>query len=225
MTDNGMTYPVLTFDQIIDTEFGLLDVIYEKYNDRNTFYWALLEAPPKVKLGLLYNRLRPNPITVVAKDKDNKELMDDYYKQFMEEEYVAILKKSIVTGLYKLLQEFMAQDFISPTIICNSQIEATYLGKINPEIPSKCSIIVDDKGFKNIIKDEKYTSIYVKNIRDTIPIINNLETRNIFVSGYRYNFEDDDRNHLINEYQVLLSSIAKVHVYSMYSKDDIIEGV
>ena len=130
MTDNGMTYPVLTFDQIIDIEFGLLDVIYEKYNDRETFYWALLEAPPKVKLGLLYNRLRPNPITVVAKDKDNKELMDDYYRQFMEEEYVAILKKSIVTGLYKLLQEFMVHDFISPTIICKSQIESTYLEKI-----------------------------------------------------------------------------------------------
>lgn len=225
MNENGKTYPILTFDQIVDTEFGLLEVIYKKYNDKNTFYWSLLEAPPKVKLGLLYNRLRPNPITVVAKDKDNKELMDDYYKQFMEEEYVAILKNSIVTGLYKFLIKIVSSGFIPPTIICKSNIESTYLEKIDSDIFKKCNIVVDTDGYTNIIKDKKYTSIYIKNIKDTIPILNDLETKNIFIAGYRYNFEDDERNHLINEYQVILSSIAKVNVYSMYNKEDIIEGV
>lgn len=226
MTEDGKSYPIMTFDQIIDTEIGLIEVINEKYHDTKVFYWSLLEAPIRYKVGLLYNRKHPNPLTVIAKERDNIELMDDYYNQFMEEEYVAILKHSIATNLYKVVKAFDTSSSVFPLIICKNNMELNYLSKIDNSIVSKCTVVVaDEKGYKEYLEDPKYSAVYLKDIRDTVPILGQLEAKNIFVAGYRFNFRDDEKKLILNEFQILLQGMTKIKVYDRYNKEDIIEGV
>ena len=224
MTNDGKLYPVISFDQIIDTDFGLIEIINNKYHDTDTFYWSLLEAPAKFKVGLLYNRIHPNPLTVIAKDRENIELLDDYYNQFMEEEYVAILKQSIITELYKVLKKLVNTEGVYPLIVCKSPLEKTYFEKIDKETFNKCTVTLSDS-LSALLKDKKYSPIYIKNIRDTASIINELDAQTLYIAGYRFNFEDNERQHLLNEYSVLLSGINRIKVYETYTKDDIIQGV
>ena len=162
MTDNGKSFPVFKFDQIIDTDIGLLKLIEDKYNDKSTFYWSLVEAPIKFKIGLLYDRKHPNPLTVIAKERDNIELLDDYYQQFMTEEYVYILKKSIVTNIYRAITKFVTVEGITPIIVCNSAMEENYLMKIDKDVFSKCTIIVTKDYGAGI--DDKSDIIYFKDV-------------------------------------------------------------
>ena len=222
MTNDGKSYPVIKFDQIIDTEIGLIKLIQDKYNDRSTFYWSLLEAPIKYKIGLLYDRKHPNPLTVIAKERENIELMDDYYQQFMTEEYVYILKHSIVTNLYTLVQEFVSVKGITPIIVCSNDMEKNYLLKINKDVFSKCNIIVTDN-FGNAIS-ENSDVVYIKDIRDTLKVLNKIEYKNIYVSTYRYNFEDDERTTILKDYGILLKGIVSVKGYEPYNPKDIIRG-
>lgn len=228
MRSDGKAYPIVTFDQIIDTDFGLLQMINNKYNDRNTFHWSLLEAYGKVKLGLLYNRKHPNPLTVIAKEYDNIELLDDYYNQFIEQEYPAILKESISTRLYIAFKGFIESSIksIIPTIVCKNKMEENYLNKIDKDLSSKCNIVVEEKGYRQLLKDDRYTTIYIKNIMSIDPFIEYLKGRTVFIADYRFNFQDDERIKLADPYHDIITSIAAVRVYNMYDKEkDILEGV
>lgn len=222
MTDNGKSFPVFKFDQIIDTDIGLLKLIEDKYNDKSTFYWSLVEAPIKFKIGLLYDRKHPNPLTVIAKERDNIELLDDYYQQFMTEEYVYILKKSIVTNIYRAITKFVTVEGITPIIVCNSAMEENYLMKIDKDVFSKCTIIVTKDYGAGI--DDKSDIIYFKDVRETIKVIQKIEGKNIYIGSFRFNFEDDERTNLLKDYNLLFKGIIKTRSYDPYDETDIIRG-
>lgn len=226
MKNDGRSYPIVTFDQLIDIDFGLLQMINNKYNNKDTFYWSLLEAPAKLKLGLLYNRKHSNPLTVIAKDFENIELLNDYYNQFIEEEYAAILKESITTRFYNAIKGFTSDNSIIVTVVCKNAMEENYFKKIDKEFSDKCVIIVDKNEYKNIVKDEKYSPVYLKNIADILSIIDCLAHRTVFIADYRFNFENDERTKFIDNLQDIIGTFASVRVYNVYDKEkDILEGV
>ena len=222
MTEDGKSYPIFKFDQIVDTEIGLIKVIQDKYNDRNTFYWSLLEAPIKFKIGLLYDRKHPNPLTILAKDRDNIELLDEYYQQFMTEEYVYILKHSVVTNLYTLINEFVLVKGITPIIVCKNELEVNYLNKVNKEVFSKCEIVINESYGKAI--DDRSDIIYLKDIREVLTMTNKVPYKNIYIASYRFNFEDDERTQLLETFAVLLQGYSKVTSYDPYNEKDILRG-
>lgn len=222
MTEDGKSYPIFKFDQIVDTEIGLIKVIQDKYNDRNTFYWSLLEAPIKFKIGLLYDRKHPNPLTILAKDRDNIELLDEYYQQFMTEEYVYILKHSVVTNLYTLINEFVLVKGITPIIVCKNELEVNYLNKVNKEVFSKCEIVINESYGKAI--DDRSDIIYLKDIREVLTMTNKVPYKNIYIASYRFNFEDDERTQLLETFAVLLQGYSKVTSCDPYNEKDILRG-
>lgn len=221
MTNDGRSYPVFKFDQIIDTEIGLIKLIQDKYNDKNTFWWSLLEAPTKFKIGLLYDRKHPNPLTVIAKESDNIELLDDYYQQFMTEEYVYILKHSLATNIYSLIVEMKDIKGADPIIVCKNELEANYLRKINNAF-KELNVIVTEN-FGSTIKDDS-DIIYLKDIRESLPILDKIQYKNLYISSYRYNFIDDERTTLPNEYMVIMQGLVKVKTYAPYQEKDIVRG-
>lgn len=222
MTKDGRLYPVFKFEDIIDTEIGLIKLIHDRYADESTFYYSLLDAPIKFKIGLLYDRTHPNPLTVIAQDRDNIELLDDYYQQFMTEEYVYILKHAIVTNLYTLIINCTKTEGVTPIIVCSNDMEKNYLLKINNEVFKKCEIIITDN-FGSAIGDRS-DSIYIKNIRNTLPILNKIAGKNVYISSYRYNFEDDERTKILSKYSEVLNGIMKINKYDPYNEKDIMRG-
>lgn len=223
MTNDGKEFPIMKFEQVVDIEVGLLKLINDKYHDIDTFYWSIMEAPTKVQLWLLYDRKRKNPLTIMAKDVDNKELLDSYYQEFLEKEYVYILKHSIVTNLYKAIKKFIQVKGITPIIVCNNDMEANYLIKLDKETFSKCNIIVEKK-YENAIT-EINDVIYLKSIDEVIPILAKIQYKHIYLAGYRYNYEDKEKTTLLHDYATLISGLETVRVYSPYGEKDMIKGV
>ena len=223
MTNDGKEFPIMTFENIVDTEVGLLKLINERYHNTDTFYWSIMEAPTKVQLWLLYSRKRKNPLTIMAKDIEHLDVLDDYYKEFMEKEYVYILKNSIVTNIYNAVKTFVTIKGIKPIIVCNNNIEANYLRKLDKETFSKCDIIVEPKYDKAITDFNDI--IYLKNVDEIIPILANAQYRHIYLAGYRYNFDDNERQSLLHDFAILISGLEDVKIYEPYNDEDMIKGV
>ena len=220
---NGCEYPIITFDQIVDTEVGLIQTVNKKYHNEDAFYWSLMDAPVKVLLGILINRKRKNPLTVIAKERDDTELMDSYYNEFMEKEYVSILKNSIVTHMYYALQVFADTKGVKPQIYCKLDIEANFLRQLDRELFSnKCDIIVDSSYNKAIT--ERNDIIYLKNFDEVINIFEKARFKHLYVASYRYNFEDDEKSMLLRNQLVLCKGNIDVKVYDPYTKEDVIIG-
>lgn len=222
MTTDGKLYPLIPFDLVIDTEIGLLQTISKKYHNTDVFYESLMDAPVKYQIYLLNKRPRLNPITVLAKDRDNFELMDDYYKQFFEEEYVDILKNSIITRLFIVIMEGIKAGTIKPTIVCKSPLEENYLLKRNREIFEKCDIKVN-VSFKTLINIER-DPIYVKNIMDLLYLMDNIIAKNVYIPNYRFNYEDTEKTLLKQEPFILTSGLIKLDTFSLYNNEDMIIG-
>ena len=223
MTNDGKEFPIITFDQIVDTEIGLIKLINDRYHNTDTFYWSLIEAPTKVILWLLYNRRRKNPLTVIAKERDNKELMDSYYDEFMEKEYVYILKNSIVTNLYDMTKVFVETKGVKPYIYCKNDMEANYLTKIDKDTFNKCELIVS-KSYNDAITELNDT-IYLKSFDEVLGIYEKAIGKHLYLSGYRYNYEDDEKTRLLQNYSTLCKSVMAIKIYEPYKETDMIKGV
>lgn len=222
MTTDGKLYPLIPFDLVIDTDVGLLQTIQKKYHNTDVFYESLLDAPLRYQMYLLYRRPRINPLTVIAKDRDNVELMNDYYDQFLKEEYVDILKNSIITRMFIVIMEGIYSGLICPTICCNSSLEKNYLLKRDKEVFSKCDIITD-KTFRSLIDDQK-DPIYIKNIDDLIPLIEKIKGKNIYIPRYRFNYEDTEKTKLKEAPFILASGLVRFVTFDVYNEDDMIIG-
>lgn len=222
MTTDGKLYPLIPFDLIIDTEVGLLRTISNKYHNTDVFYSSLLDKPDKYYIYLLNCRKYLNPITVLAKERDNMELMDDYYNQFMEEEYVDILKNSIITRMFIVINESIRGGIVRPTICCSSDLEKNYLLKRDKDLFDKCDIQVGRK-FEDLI-DEQKDPIYIKNIMDLIPLLKNIEAKNVYIPNYRFNYDDAEKNNLKHDPYILSSGLIKLNVFDLYNKEDMIIG-
>ena len=222
MTTDGKLYPLIPFDLVIDTDVGLLQTISKKYHDPEAFSETLMNAPVKYQLYLLYFRKYINPITVLAKDRDNAELMDDYYNQFMEEEYVDILKNSIITRMFIVIMDGIKMGTICPTICCKSPLEKNYLLKRDEEIFGKCDIQVDVP-FPKLI-DDKHDPIYVKDVMWIIPLLQKLKAKNVYVPRYRFNYEDVEKTTIRQEPIILASGLMKIDSFDLYNEEDMIIG-
>jgi hypothetical protein len=222
MTSDGKEFPIMKFENIVDTEIGLLKLINDKYHDKDTFYWSIMEAPVKVQIWLLYIRKRKNPLTILAKDVNNKELLNSYYQEFMEKEYVYILRNSIVTNLYNAVKKFVTVKGITPIIVCNNEMEANYLRKLDNETFSKCNIVINKRYADEIT--ESNDIIYLKSVDEVIPILAKQQYKHIYLAGYRYNFQDDEKTMILKDYATLIAGLEDLKVYEPYSEKDMIKG-
>lgn len=222
MTTDGKLYPLIPFDLVIDTEVGLLQTINKKYHNTDTFYDSLLNAPIKYQIYLLNMRKRINPITAIAKERDDEELMNDYYRQFMEEEYVDILKNSIITRMFIVIMEGIKMGTILPTIVCNSSLEKNYLLKRDKEVFDKCNIEVGIPFHKLI--DELKDPIYIKDIMMLVPLVDKLRTKNVYIPRYRFNYEDVEKTTILQAPFIVASGLMKIDTFDLYNEEDMIIG-
>ena len=115
---------LVPFNLIVDTDMGLIKLLEFDYSNTEYFHEGILNTEEENQQYLLNTRNNRNPLSIVFK-KDDPELMDDLYKQFIEKEYDNILQLSCNTSLANLanaLREDISQ-VIRLTILCQSKAE------------------------------------------------------------------------------------------------------
>lgn len=224
---NSKLTPIIPFDLIVDTDYGLIQLIKEKYFDRSVFN-GVIEAEIKQIIYFLYSRKNINPLSEFVLEEIDKDTMDSLYKEFIEKEYVSILKRSITTDFYNLVKLFNSSDgAITPIILCKNELEESYVNKLSriQEIKPPLNVLIGDY---NDIDISPYDPIYFKYYTDTLKVLDKLNGKNLYIANYEFNFQytKEENRILLADISVLLldHNIAKVIDIYKIDEEDIPKG-
>lgn len=191
----GALNPLVSFNCLIDTDFGLLVLIAQKFFDTSVFNKDFFDKYDNINdmKNIVYTREERNPLILCMNNIDNA---DEYYQEFFDQYYKDILQKSMITDFGKSLDKLSSAGAIF-TILCNKQEEIDLLESIDIfKKYSKLLLGKDDIGDHNQYFFKYYSDINVQLINS------NLIDKHIYVA--RYNFTEFDN---LNEKELSIYSI------------------
>jgi hypothetical protein len=208
---------LMDFDCYVDTEFGLLQLIKKNYLDKSVFNIDKLNQSSKQLILSLIDRERKNPLSIIANDGISEEDLDDYYKEFMEEEYNNILNLSVTTELKSLLELMKTESSIHVTFLCRNEDEVNILKEDSST--DNCKFIIDnpDNDYS------KFTAFYFKYINQDIKRYL-YEYKTYYFSKYRLNFDDKfeiKEPDIINK---IISLGGSIEILDLYNKSYLMGG-
>ena len=203
---------LISFNCLIDTDFGLLVLIAQKFFDTSVFneeFFRENDAVVDMKHAV-YNRKDVNPLTLCLKNKADA---DDYYKQFFDRYYNEIVERSMVTDLAKNLNRFSSNAGASFTILCKNQEEIDLISRIN--LFKKCSCIT----INEIIDPDVYNQFFFKSYRDygVNELRASLMDKSIYIGMYDFNKIqnlDVESSKIQTELFILRNNISLIGLYS-----------
>ena len=208
---------LVPFNLIVDTDMGLIKLLEFDYSNTEYFHEGILNTEEENQQYLLNTRNNRNPLSIVFK-KDDPELMDDLYKQFIEKEYDNILQLSCNTSLANLanaLREDISQ-VIRLTILCQSKAEENIIKLRNI---SNFRPLVSRKELVNL---NNYDSLYIKDVHDLDKFKKEIFKKSIYVANYGFNIVIDPEqvNPLIDpETAYTYGGVNEFFVVSVYQFD------
>ena len=222
MDNNGITHPFIPYYHILDVDIGLFAVLRDKYKNPKIFGTGILEAPVEFQRYFLWKRGYENPLQAIARDPDDKELYDDYYNQFMEDEIDYILKHSTATGIYDILRLYGKDTLMNITVWTPTERIKQFLLQADRMTFSHVSFAVSDSWGKSVGEVEQ--PIYVKFATDIARYYRYLVGRSLYISSYGFN-EDDNPDPeepftLRKDILTLLQGSTVVQIMDPYREDE-----
>ena len=98
--------PLISFYTIVDIDVGLIRLIKREYLNPSVFDVEFFRRPLISIIHDLYYRKMQNPIYLFAKDNIEKEKIDQYYSDFLNEKMDDILDLSVTTSMEDLIELF-----------------------------------------------------------------------------------------------------------------------
>ena len=203
---------LISFNCIIDTDFGLLVLIAQNFFDTSVFNEDFFYNNSTIinMKNTIYKRTEYNPLNLCIK---NKEDADDYYNQFFEKYYNEILDVSMVTGLGRSLNNFSSNAGASFTILCKDEREEEFLSKI--KIFRKTSTITLDK----ITNPDIYNQFFFKSYKDygLKELSDFLLDKKLYIGMYEFNKTDNldiDASTMQTRLFALRNDISLIDLYS-----------
>lgn len=194
MNISGITLPLIPFNCIFDTDFGLLKLIYAEYLDPSVFNINWFKENSKIcnMVLSLYTRKHINPLMICINDIDNKEeLANNIYTEFKNEKYNEIVYNSMPTEFLNLIKLYSLTD-IKPTILYSNSIELEYMDNFKElkdinkisfvDILNSGADIYEQFFFKYI-----YYDIYLRNLVDVF----NFKVRTVYFANYSFNHNEE----------------------------------
>ena len=195
MNNNGQVIgvkrltPIIDFNCIVDTEYGLLQLIYDQYYDLSVFNQKKFEMPVNKILWELYTRKEKNPLMPFINEGVSKEDADDYYNQFMSTKYEEILERSIGTNIQMAIINFNSSVDVFASILCHNDLEKEYISGLKDFSSNR--IFTDDE-FKKEYK--RFNQIYLKYVDDISKYLKQCLNKIIYISTHHLNTVNEEEN-------------------------------
>lgn len=179
---------LIPFDLVVDLDIGLLKLVRFEYSNNDYFYKGILQGMDDCLRYALMTREDPNPLSIAAVNPDDHETLDEFYKQFMEREYIKIMNLSqdtAISDLTKVSGMTSASDrIVRITIMCRSEEEKKLINlrKMNP-----FRVIVSSPEKVDL---SQYKALFVKNAYD-LDMYRNVEALNLYIANYGFNLVKD----------------------------------
>lgn len=180
---------LVEFDMMVDTEYGLIRLLRDKYCSEEFFFKDILNLEEKLLKGVLMERTMFNPLQVAFKDESKIDYMDSFYNQFIEREYEEILKRSCLTNITNLVKMGIdTEGVVKFDIVCRNKMQRDYMTHIMSDcLPSLFNIVLDTD---EIFDAEKYSALFVKDIRNLVRY-KNLHGKVIYLANMNYNLDQE----------------------------------
>ena len=178
--------PLISFDMIIDTDMGLINLIKNEYLDPTVFEISFFDQSMFKILLDLYKRRVDNPLELFAKEGIPKVELDGYYKEFKETCYEKILSYSISTEIYNLIGTFNTVPEITSTILCYNQAQLDIL-KNETKLSQNSKILLSE--LTDIGSLNQYEQFFFKWINEAYPFIN-LVSKSFYFATHGLNISD-----------------------------------
>lgn len=185
----GLLTPLIPFNVIVETDVGLLSLIYKEYLDEDVFDPSYFEKKTVKQMVLdLYRRKDKNPLSLCIRE-EYKDMQDEFYAQFMEREYDKILDLSVITEMYRVVSSFNNEYEIQTTILCNRDEERDLM--LSEPVTKKCDIVMyESLKLPEILRHNQF---YFKSLDDTIPFAKHLKNKTIYIADYGFNVDDEGK--------------------------------
>ena len=133
------------FDTIVDEDFGLIQLIFNNYLDPSVFDVELFKRSVPEIIRMLYTREEINPLLSFAL-KDSTQNMDELYKEFLSDQYSAILENSIGTNMQIFTKMLIDSKEFEVIIFCYNELQKDFISSI--EEFKGINIVLYDDDFK-----------------------------------------------------------------------------
>lgn len=207
--------PLISFNTIFDLDYGLIQLIKESYFDQSVFQKDYFIRSSRINdiLVDLYCREAKNPLYIMAKEEIDKDLLDQYYGEFLLKEQEAIHSHCITTSVLWMVKSFNESQVIKPYILCFNDIDVKYV-KDEPFL-KKIPIIMKDE---LISKIDLISSFYFKDVDEAETIQDKARSKNIYFASYGPNLSGNDlcNPDLINK---LIKNNNQIGVFDYYDSN------
>ena len=202
---------LIDFNCYIDTEVGLIRLIREKYLDEKVFNVDLLRSNLRVIIKMLMERKEANPLYLFANEDISRKDLDDYYYQFMDEEFDNILSRSVTTEIAHWIQLLKSEPSIHITFLCHNQKEKNVLTKEEFLRGKQFILETDDIDFS------KFTQFFFKYISEDIDKYI-FKYKTYYFSKYLLNFTDDFNMKYPEIVDKIMYKSSEIEILDLYNK-------
>lgn len=119
--------PLISFYSLFDLDSGLIKLINKEYLDKNVFDKTFFDKKFVDILSDLYYRSFDNPLLLFAKDKSNINLLDNYYKEFLQKRIDTILDLSVTTEMMNVVKLFVESNEVQVTVLYYTEAQKDLL--------------------------------------------------------------------------------------------------
>lgn len=189
----GNTYsPLIPFECLFDTDVGLIVTIKNEYRNGGIFDFNLIDdlcADRRNLIYHLYTRKNFNPLYDLMLKPDMK-VADELYAEFKEKLYDKMIENCVYTGILQLCSMFSVAPEIHSAIYYRDQLELDFLNNFKEDLEGVRFV---DKTYVNENKNA-FKQYYIKYVEDeyAMSLIEFIDHKNIYVLGYRFNFEETE---------------------------------
>ena len=172
---------LIPYNCIVDEDTGLLSVIRDKYSNDTVFYMDRIQTDRDIENLVLYGKYN-NPLELILKP-DYIDKAEDFYNQFMTEEYENILTRSFITKIYDFYLSMSYAKVGRITLLASNEkqkesLEYLFGKDINVLVKSISEVNVDDIDI-----------IFIRRVTE-IENFDNIKGKNLYILDYNFNFEN-----------------------------------
>lgn len=213
----GINIPLVTFDVLLDTDFGLMLFIHRNFLDPKVFNMEFFQSHRAIRdmVKALIDREEKNPLSICL-NEEYKSQADSLYKQFMDQYYTNILELSMYTEIKELILSVYNNGVADPIIMCKTEEEQKF-------VKDKCRILksIPCYTFKDLglRYDGEQRQVITKYKDDSYleKLAPYIEGNTIYLANYKFNqFTEEDKDDLI--IALLLAKYNRFSLMDIYSR-------
>lgn len=204
------TKVLVTFDTIVDTAMGVLNYVFDKFDDKFIIE-SLKYIDTESTKCLLVQRSEFNPLKLILKPEyDDK--ADSLYNEIITNHYQEVVNKSMKNALFYLSKVYdNTHGIIRTTVLCKNKIEEQFIRENNTQ---DVNILLESDFTK--VDLAQFDSMMINNFYDIL-LFRNVQGKSIFIHNCDYNLQTVNNVTIPKiEISALVSSVNNIYTIDPY---------